>query len=405
MAKALFIAGTGKDVGKTSTSLALIHLFQKKYERIGYIKPISQRFVPVADQKVGDDPVLIKQVFHLPSDLSAMSPIVVDGDFTEKIINGEIKRSFSRNILTAFQKIEQESDLIIVEGAGHAGVGAVINQSNADTARLLNADVLLVGGGGIGRAIDKMLLDKAFFEAQGVRVIGVIINKVFQRKYEKVAPLLKKWFKRERIPLFGILPYQSALSWPDLLLIRKATRSEVICSDKRHDIKIERTVIAAKGIDRVLDDLRRSEKGTLLIVPIDRTDLLFFLVSPYFQKMACSRNIAGVLLSGDPESRADIEEIFKDFGAPVFMSSSSAYDLATTIHDLKPKMLLRDESNIAMIKDLSEQFIDIDHLYKHVNAPKDVPERTFLQSLWMFLQDLTGRCMAAIRRVVHRLIK
>lgn len=398
--KVIFIAGTGKDIGKTSISLLLIHLFGKQYERIGYIKPISQRFVHVAGLKAGDDPVLIKQVFKLNHDLCDMSPVVIESDLTTKVINGEIGKPFSKKILRAFKNIEKESDIVIVEGAGRGGVGSVINQSNADTAKLLNADVLLVGGGGVGRAIDNVMLDKIFFEAKGCRVIGVIINKVFSLKYEKICPLLKDWFRQKRIPLFGVLPYHVSLCWPGLLLIKQKTDAEVLNPVQYADKKIERVLIAAKGVDHVLQDFQRCEQGVLLIVPSDRIDLFFFLTSPYFKNMTIANNVSGVLVSGAGDDKLKVQKIFESFWAPVLISSHSIYDLATIIHDLKPKMLLEDEKNIETIKNLSEEFVDFDLLQESLNSKKGLPKKTFKCSVVEFLSELFRHLCVWIKRLM-----
>ncbi|MFP4473210.1 MAG: AAA family ATPase [Candidatus Omnitrophota bacterium] len=402
MAKRIFISGTGKDVGKTSISLALIHLLNKHYQRIGYIKPISQRFVYMSGRKAGDDPVLIKQTFQLSHDISDMSPVVIDGDLTKKVIRGEVRKSYSRTVSRAFKHIEQESDFVIVEGAGRASIGSVIRQSNADTARLLNADVLLVGGGGLGRAIDNVMLDKAFFESRGCRVIGVVINKVYPWKYDVICPLLQEWFHKERIPLLGVLPYHASLSWPGLLLAKKETRAKILNSAQDADRKIEHVIIAAKGIDSILDDLRRAGRGTLLVVSVDQTDIFFFLISPYFKNMACSKNIAGVLISGCKEDTAKVEEIFSGFWAPVLVSPYSIYDTAVKIHDLKPKMLLDDEQNIKMLKTLSETFIDLDRLQERINSSRDFSQRTFQQDAAAFLYDLIQRCIAAVKKFLKK---
>ncbi|HXV21994.1 MAG TPA: AAA family ATPase, partial [Desulfuromonadales bacterium] len=39
MARKIFIAATGQNSGKTTTSLSLMHLARKKYGRVGFIKP------------------------------------------------------------------------------------------------------------------------------------------------------------------------------------------------------------------------------------------------------------------------------------------------------------------------------------------------------------------------------
>jgi len=368
MAKCLFIAATGKDVGKTSISLSLIHLLSKRYKRIGYIKPISQRFIQFSESKVGDDPVLIKEIFDLKNDINDMSPVVIDGDFTERVIKGTIKTSFPEKIRNAYENIKKETDFIIIEGAGHAGVGAVIGQSNADIAKMLNADVLLIGGGGIGRAIDKMMLDKTFFEASGCNVIGVLINKVFENKYKKVSPLLRKWFQEKQIPLFGILPYYSFLSSPKLSFIMDETNAFVLNGKRHLDRKIEKVIVGSTDADSMLELLKSLKKETLLITSSDRIDFLLEVFTDYFKNISNSNKLAGILFSGNESTSKKVKEIFRKVDMPVLMADKDVYELASTVSSLRPKMTFPDNENVNALKNLAEEYIDINKLCENLNS-------------------------------------
>ena len=55
----VFIAATRQNDGKTTTSLGLLSALQKRYPRIGYIKPVGQRFVEIEEQKIDEDTVLM----------------------------------------------------------------------------------------------------------------------------------------------------------------------------------------------------------------------------------------------------------------------------------------------------------------------------------------------------------
>ena len=43
MARKIFIAATGQNSGKTTTSLSLVHMARKKYARVGFVKPIGPK--------------------------------------------------------------------------------------------------------------------------------------------------------------------------------------------------------------------------------------------------------------------------------------------------------------------------------------------------------------------------
>ena len=92
MAKKIFVAATGQNSGKTTTSLSLLHLARKKYARIGFIKPIGPKPISVEGLVVDKDAALIAQVYGLERYLEYMSPVMVLPGTTKKVLDGEIDR-------------------------------------------------------------------------------------------------------------------------------------------------------------------------------------------------------------------------------------------------------------------------------------------------------------------------
>ena len=93
--------------------------------RVNYIKPVGHQHVIVDGVKVDKDVVLFKRWFNLTAKESAMSPVVVPAGFTRDYIdNKKGKRSdLVAMIDRAVDEVSEESDLIVVEGTGHTGVG------------------------------------------------------------------------------------------------------------------------------------------------------------------------------------------------------------------------------------------------------------------------------------------
>src|SRR5690606_37369887 len=116
----------------------------------------------------------------------------------------------------AFDRVSWEKDFTLIEGTGHSGVGSVFDLSNARVASLLDAKVVIVAQGGIGRPVDEIALNKALFDKQGVEVIGAILNKVQHDKIPMVAEYAGKVLERLGVPLLGVLPSQRMLSAPNL---------------------------------------------------------------------------------------------------------------------------------------------------------------------------------------------
>ncbi|HVY68451.1 MAG TPA: AAA family ATPase, partial [Verrucomicrobiae bacterium] len=173
----VFVAATRQNDGKTTTSLGLLAAVQRHFPRIGYIKPVGQRFVEVAEHKIDEDTVLMDSVYQLNCPLVDMSPIAVEPDFTRRYLESANSDALPKKIQKAFDRVAWEKDFVLCEGSGHAGVGSVFDLSNARVAKILNSKAIIVSQGGIGKPIDEVALNQSLFEKEGVEIIGVILNK------------------------------------------------------------------------------------------------------------------------------------------------------------------------------------------------------------------------------------
>ena len=267
----VFIAATRQNDGKTTVSLGLIAALQRSFPRVGYIKPVGQRFVEIAEQKIDEDTVLMDSVYRLNCPLVDMSPIAVEPDFTRKYLQSSNNDALVKKIQGAFDRVAWEKDFVLCEGSGHAGVGSVFDLSNAQVARTLGAKVIIVTQGGIGRPIDEVSLNQALFEKEGVEIIGVIINKVIGTKVDYITDFARRGFKRKGLELLGVIPHQQILSSPTLDLIREELAAEVLSSASGMNGLVNDVVVGAMGAANALTYFKH---GVLLITPGDREDLI-----------------------------------------------------------------------------------------------------------------------------------
>ncbi len=78
----------------------------------------------------------------------------------------------------SYDAVSKVSNAVLLEGTGHTGVGSVVDLNNAQVAKRLNADMILVANGGLGSAYDDLALNYLMCQRWGVKVIGIILNKV-----------------------------------------------------------------------------------------------------------------------------------------------------------------------------------------------------------------------------------
>src|SRR5437762_6641818 len=248
----IFIAATRQNDGKTTASLGLLSALQKVHPRIGYIKPVGQRYVEIVEQKIDEDTVLMDRIFRLNCPIVDMSPIAVELDFTRKYLESSNYDALVRRIQKAFDRVAWEKDLVLCEGSGHAGVGSVFDLSNARVAKLLGAKVIIVTQGGIGKPIDEVSLNQALFEKEGVEIIGVILNKVLGKKIDYITEFARRGLKRKGLDLLGVVPHQPILSQPTMDLIREELGAELLNSPRESPNSVQEVLVRAMGVQNAL---------------------------------------------------------------------------------------------------------------------------------------------------------
>ena len=352
----VFIAATRQNDGKTTTSLGLIAALQKYFPRVGYIKPVGQRFVEIEEQKIDEDSVLMDSVYRMNCPLVDMSPIAVEPAFTRKYLTHANNEALVKKIQTSFDRVAWEKDFVLCEGSGHAGVGSVFDLSNAQVAKTLGCKVIIVTSGGIGKPIDEVSLNQALFEKEGVEIIGVIINKVMEEKIPEITQFVRRGLKRKGLELLGVLPHQQILSKPTVGLIREELGAELLNIPPTMNMLVDDVVVGAMGAQNAMPFFRR---GVLLITPGDREDILLAAGTMTFS--GSPDNMAGIVLTGGLRPGASVIKALQLLPIPVLLAQADSYQIASKVHDLIVKTRPADAEKISLIRDL---------VAKHINVKK-----------------------------------
>lgn len=356
--KRIFIAATRMNDGKTTTSLALFSAIRSISERVGFIKPVGQRFVEVEGRQVDEDSVLLNQIFNVQTPIHAMSPIAVHATFSREYLDNPSANhaNLIDKMCRAFDRAAFERDYIIIEGSGHAGVGSVFSLSNAEVAKRLNAKVIIIARGGIGRPIDEIALNKAVFEAAGVQIIGAIINKVEPNKLEMVDKYCRIALEHMDIPLLGCIPHECKLTQPNLEQVVAETNGRWL-NGKNSGSKnrIDKVIIGAMAAKGLVEHL---VKGILIIAPGDREDIILSAIAT--DGLRSDKLIAGIILTRNILPDPKLMEMIEKTSIPVVMCGEDSYKVASKINNMIVKTQPSDEDKIPIIKDLITKNIDLE---------------------------------------------
>ena len=358
----VFIAATRQNDGKTTISLGLISALQKHFPRIGYIKPVGQRFVEIDEEKIDEDTVLMDTVYDLDCPLGDMSPIAVEPDFTRKYLQSSNRDTLVKKIGKAFDRVAWERDFVLCEGSGHAGVGSVFDLSNAQVASLLNAKVIIVTGGGIGRPIDEVSLNQALFDKEEVEIIGVIVNKVMPDKVDHVIEFVRRGLKRKGLDLLGVIPHQKILSIPSVGVIQNDLGAEMLNRSQQINNLVDDVVVGAMSVQNAL---RFFKSGVLLITPGDREDLVLAAAGRIEgERTREPFSLAGIVLTGNLRPSATVIKVIQTLPYPVLLAKDDSYQVASKVHDIIVKIQPGETEKIAVVRNMIAQHVDVNKILK-----------------------------------------
>jgi len=362
-ARRIFLAATGQNRGKTTTSLGLAAAIAGRGHRLAFLKPIGQRYVLVDGGRADEDAVLMKSVFDLPDPLDDMSPVTLPRHFTSDFVMGRVTDDLATAVLAAAERLARERDVVLVEGTGHAGVGAVIGLSNARVAALLEAPVVIVSEGGVGRPIDEIVLNQALFERHGVRVLGAVVNKVNVDASPELREVLRRGLAQQGIELLGCIPYSDFLANPSLGLIESHLPGERLSGEPAAERTIGRVAIGAMQAEHAIPLLR---DRTLLITPGDRDDLLAAALDHNEAARGGVPRVSGVVLTGGFRPPRAVLERMRAADLWSYLVQADTYRTAEAVHGVLVKTHPGDTEKIATIIRLVGESLDAEGLLARV---------------------------------------
>jgi len=356
MAKKIFIAATGQNCGKTTMSISLMHLARKRYERVGFIKPLGPKIERYGERLLDMDAVLMAKAYGLESDIGLMNPVPLQSGYTKEFLDGRISgNELAGRIRQSVAELERKYDFLIIEGAGHGGVGSVVGLNNAFIANLVGAPVMIVTGSGIGNVIDSVHLNLALHRQAQAEVRLLMVNKLLAVKRESTLGYLQRAFPAP-LAVSGGFNYSPILANPTLAHIAKLLQLPLHGDPAARNRIIHNIQLGAASSQKVVDGLL---EATLLIVTSSRDELIVTLSSLYHIP-AWQERIAGIVVAGHAEVSGISQQILEESGIPYIRVKERTATVFTALSEDVSKITADDHEKLAWIQANAELDIDFD---------------------------------------------
>jgi len=337
-------------------SISLMHLARKKYQRVGFIKPIGPKIERYGDMMLDMDAVLMAKTYGLEEDIALMNPVPLHRGFTKEFLEGKIDgRMLEERIVRAVEALDQKNDLLIIEGAGHGGVGSVIGLNNAHVARLSQAPVMIVTGSGIGNVIDSVHLNLALHQREEADVRLIMINKLLGEKRDVTLKYLKRAFSYS-LEVSGGFNYSPILANPTLSHVSKLLKLPLQGDPEVRNRIIHNIQLGAASSQRVVDALLES---TLLVVTGSRDELIVTLASLYHIP-EWKEKIAGLIIAGHAPVTGISQQILDESGIPYIRIKETTANVFTALTEDVSKITAEDQEKLAWIQANADHEIDFE---------------------------------------------
>jgi len=365
--KKIYVAATSQHVGKTTSTLGLVHALRQEGINVGYCKPVGQQFIDVNGSRADKDAMLFASSMDFELKPELHSPVILGSGATTAYLDDPSAFNYTNRVVKASKLLEQQHEVVVYEGTGHPGVGSVVHLSNARVADLVQAGLIMVVEAGVGNTIDRLDLNLSVFQQKNIPILGVIINKCLPSKIDKVRHYVGRELEARGINLLGIMPYEEELGLPVMHTIAKTLKAKVTHNEDMMDNRVK-DIIAGSLIDlKELDDY----DGQLLVVSINRLSEALKKLDKVARMMNTSQSpLSGLILTGKGEMPPDIEAYFQTHRIPVLRSQIDTYEVVIKISRIEVKINTRTPWKVKKATELFCKSIDLAPVLAYLNEGK-----------------------------------
>ena len=204
--QAYFVTGTDTGVGKTLVASALVCRFAQHGMRSVGMKPVAAGCSMKNGRLMSDDVEQLLAASNVEAPLDLVNPYALVPAIAPHIAAQQSGVALDLpTMLSAYQRLTDMADVVIVEGVGGFRVPLDNNFDMADLAQTLALPTVMVVGMRLG-CLSHALLTAEAIERRGLRLAGWVANRIDPEMpvYEEN---LQTLCQRLEAPCLGVLPW------------------------------------------------------------------------------------------------------------------------------------------------------------------------------------------------------
>ena len=360
MSKAIYIATSDHNSGKSIITLGLMSILIGKTAKVGYFRPIIEDFV---DGEVDNHIETVLSYFNLDIAFDDAYAIT-KSRLIKKKNKGKIGEVLDL-IIEKYKKLEERFDFVLVEGTSFTGEGTSIELDlNVLIAKNLGIPTIIVGSG-VGKTLEE-LLDSLYlvydsFKIKEVEVLSVFANKVQPENIELVTTSLQKSLPSN--VLINTIPLISSLNNPTMQEIVHELNAKVLFGENYLNNEIGHYSVGAMQLHNYLVHLH---DNALVITPGDRSDIILGALQA--NESANYPTISGIILTGNIVPEESILKLIEGLSpiVPIIAVDGGTYHITNKIGSIKSEIYANNTHKIETSINTFEKYVQIEALSQRV---------------------------------------
>ncbi|MBO9585248.1 MAG: phosphate acetyltransferase [Flavobacterium sp.] len=360
MSKAIYIATSDHNSGKSIITLGLMSILIGKTAKVGYFRPIIEDFV---DGEVDNHIETVLSYFNLDIAFDDAYAIT-KSRLIKKKNKGKIGEVLDL-IIEKYKKLEERFDFVLVEGTSFTGEGTSIELDlNVLIAKNLGIPTIIVGSG-VGKTLEE-LLDSLYlvydsFKIKEVEVLSIFANKVQPENIELVTTSLQKSLPSN--VLINTIPLISSLNNPTMQEIVHELNAKVLFGENYLNNEIGHYSVGAMQLHNYLVHLH---DNALVITPGDRSDIILGALQA--NESANYPTISGIILTGNIVPEESILKLIEGLSAivPIIAVDGGTYHITNKIGSIKSEIYANNTHKIETSINTFEKYVEIEALSQRV---------------------------------------
>ena len=356
MSKAIYIAATESDSGKSLVSLGLLRMMLTKSSKVGYFRPIINEVKPSSFDDHTNTAINFFNLDIAYNDCYSYK----QGEVVELLSEGKAD-DVIHNVIKKYKKLEAKYDYVLVEGTDFSGEGGFTELDvNLMIAKNLGIPALIVGSGNGKKKkdfINTMQLTHQSFINKEVDVIGIIANKIEVDEIDYIQKELQKSFPKNL--QIDIIPKIDFLSYPTVREVVKALNGSVLFGKQFLNNAIGSY---STGAMQLRNYLTRIKENALIITPGDRADIILGAL----QANASSNypKIAGIILTGTLIPEESILKLIEGVQStvPIISVDGGTFGVSNKIGSVKSKIYSTHNKKILLSLDTFDKYVNAEKL-------------------------------------------